>query len=289
MLIVKIHGGLGNQLFQYAFGCQLAHQSKTVLKLDISFYEDYALRKYELQNFNIVENIASADEITAFLFRQKSRVILLTNKIFRRKPATLEEKGLAFNPAYLQPIKNAYLNGYWQSENYFTGIAERIKKEFTPRRAAEGENLRLLQEIESNASVSLHIRRGDFENDSTVNQIHGTCPPAYYEQAINLIAGKINDPVFYIFSDDMAWARHHLRLNYRTCFVDINNEHTAFEDLRLMYSCKHQIIANSTFSWWGAWLNKAGDKIVIAPKLWFRDEELNRQAKDIIPENWIRI
>jgi hypothetical protein len=289
MLIVKIHGGLGNQLFQYAFAKSLAYKNNTDFKLDIHFFDDQVLRSYNLCDFNIIENIASSSEISVFKQTKRSAFNFLKSKLFKPEAQIVEEKSLDFNQLYFKPLTNAYLSGYWQSEKYFADIKTQIKNEFTPKTPPSTTNYFLLNKIKSNNAISLHIRRGDFEKEETVNKIHGTCSPGYYENAANLIANKLTDPIFYIFSDDISWARHNLKLNYKMHFVDINDEHSAFEDLRLMYNCKHHIIANSTFSWWGAWLNTKPDKIVIAPIKWFNDAELNYQAMDIVPETWIRI
>jgi hypothetical protein len=289
MLIVKIHGGLGNQLFQYAFAKSLACKNNTDFKLDIHFFDNQALRSYNLCNFNVIENIASLNEISVFKQTKSSAFNFLKSKLFNTEAHIVEEKSLEFNSVYFTRSTNAYLSGYWQSEKYFSDIKTQIQKEFTPKTAPSATNCALLDKIKSNNAISLHIRRGDFEMDKAVNKIHGTCSLAYYQNAADLVANKLIDPIFFIFSDDINWARYNLKLNYKLHFVDINDEHSAFEDLRLMYNCKHHIIANSTFSWWGAWLNTKPDKIVVAPVNWFNDAGLNYQAKDIVPETWIRI
>lgn len=289
MLIVKIQGGLGNQLFQYAFASQLAMRSKTGFKLDVTFYEKNPSRKYELCHFGITGPIASVEEINAFKTPASFGLILLKNKILQKKKRVVTESGLRFNPSYLKPVKSGIINGYWQSEKYFMDIAEKIKTEFTLLYPPTGENLSLLQAIKSGNSISVHVRRGDYDSDSSANQIHGTCSIDYYHKAAELIAQQVQNPIFYIFSDDMAWVRNYLKFKYQVCYVEINDSHTAFEDLRLMQHCHHHIIANSTFSWWGAWLNPKKNKIVVAPKRWFNDEEMERQATDILPDNWIRL
>ena len=289
MIIAKIHGGLGNQLFQYAFGRNLAVKNNCELKLDLSFFDNQSLRKYALTHFSIVENIASAGECHELMQKRFSVADRFTRRFFKSRASVAEEKKLVFDPQFLKTGDNTYLNGYWQSEKYFSGISKQIKQELEIKTAPSAANSHMRTAIESGNAVSLHIRRGDFELDATVNKVHGTCSPDYYSQAAGLMAKTLADPVFYVFSDDMPWAREHLQLTYTTRFVDINNEDAAFEDLRLMHCCRHHILANSTFSWWGAWLNPKTDKIVIAPKTWFNDPGLNLQSASIIPETWIRI
>ncbi len=144
-----------------------------------------------------------------------------------------------------------------------------------------------MAQIESTNAVSLHIRRGDYVKVKETNDFHGVCSIAYYETAIELITNKINDPVFYIFSDDMDWVKKNFNIRQNHVFVDANDAATNYEDMRLMSLCKHNIIANSSFSWWGAWLNPSSSKTVIAPKKWMKDPSI--ETIDLIPGNWIRL
>jgi len=289
MVISKIFGGLGNQMFQYAFGRHLALKNNQELKLDLSFFEYDGFRRYSLNHFSITENIAGPEDIELLKHKQNSRRHQLAIKLFNSKPYFIHEQGLNFNPQYFTTQSNVYIDGYWQSGQYFSGSSTRIREDFQFKTPASEANKTMLSAIGADNSVSLHIRRGDFSSDRALNNIHGTCPIAYYQKASALITGKIKDPVFYIFSDDLAWAEQHLKLDYKMRLVDINDDETAYEDLRLMANCKHHIIANSTFSWWGAWLNANTDKIVIAPAQWFIDPVLNEQAQSIIPKSWIKI
>jgi hypothetical protein len=289
MIIVKIHGGLGNQLFQYAFGRNLAIKNKCELKLDLSFFDDQELRKYELDHFSITEKQATPVEIGTLKKKQFSKINTIRGKFMQPGRYFIEEKSLLFDPQYLKSTNNTYLSGYWQSEKYFSDAASQLKKEFVIKTLPSAANAEILDALKLSNAISIHIRRGDFQQDTHINKIHGTCSLSYYNDAANIIAGKVPDPVFYVFSDDIPWAMENLKINYNSRFVDINDESSGIGDLRLMYNCKHHIIANSTFSWWGAWLNPNPDKIIIAPKTWFSDPELNLQAKTIIPETWITI
>jgi len=162
--------------------------------------------------------------------------------------------------------------------------------EFRINISPSSNNLELLKEVQSEqSSISLHIRRGNYANIESVNLVHGTMPISYYEDAINFFEGEIVNPKFYVFSDDISWAKDNLKLKHPSVFVDHNDDKCDYEDLRLMANCKHHIIANSTFSWWGAYLNSNSTKIVIGPKQWFSDVDKNKEAVDIIPKNWVKL
>ena len=288
MIVVKLKGGLGNQLFQYAMGRVLAKKNGVPFKMDISFFENYEWHEYSLDPFSIQKNIATKKEVE----KLNSSNIGFLGKIKKRilgagKPVVYNENSLAYNADYLNISDPAYLDGYWQCEKYFESEAELIQKEFRVAIPPSKLNADLLQKIKTTEAISLHIRRGNYVNVDVVNKVHGTCSMEYYEQAIKLVAEKSKQPCFYIFSDDIPWAKENLLMPYDHVFVDINDDKTDYEDMRLMYNCRHSILANSTFSWWGAWLNNNPGKIVIAPKKWFNDPAL--AAEDLVPSRWIRI
>jgi hypothetical protein len=289
MIIVKLMGGLGNQMFQYAFGRNIALKNKCDLKLDLSFFRTNESRKYSLNHFLIIENIAETVEIESLKHRHFLGVNKIKRKLFNARPYFIHQKNLEFNTNYLKTQTDVYLDGYWQSEKFFIDSAAQIRKDFQIKTLPSPTNENVLLQIESTNAVSLHIRRGDFQTSEALNKIHGTCSLEYYHRAAELIADKALTPIFYVFSDDISWAKKHLKLSYEMHFVDINDEQSAYEDLRLMSACKHHVLANSSFSWWGAWLNHKAGKITVAPKTWFVDIALNQQSSSIIPDNWIRI
>lgn len=289
MVIVKLMGGLGNQMFQYAFGRHIALKNKRPLKLDLSFYEQEASRQYELGHFAIDVEIASQEEIDALKERHFSLASCLSRRFLAAKPQFVHQKGMAFDPGYSRTQRDVYLDGYWQSENFFRESAEQIKRDFQFKTEASSPNRQLLSEIAGVTAVSLHIRRGDLVENKSLNKIHGLCTLEYYSKAADLISRQTSQPVFFIFSDDMEWAKNHLKLNHEMRFVDINDQQSAHEDFRLMSCCKHNILANSSFSWWAAWLNQNYGQITIAPKKWFADAELDKQSSAIAPDTWIRI
>jgi hypothetical protein len=288
MIVVNIIGGLGNQLFQYAFGKALAIKNNCELKLDISSYQNYEWHDYSLRPFSIYENFATKNECDNL----KGENLSLYQKIKKRvikKNNYIIEKNLLFNEEYKNISNPSYVSGYWQTEKYFKEIEDIIRNEFKICIPPSDRNLNLLGKIEKENAISLHVRRGDYANIKHINDVHGTTPISYYNDAIEFLVSKISNPIFYIFSDDIEWAKKNLVIKNEKFFVDFNNSKTNYEDLRLMSSCKHHVIANSTFSWWGAWLNDSKSKIVIAPKNWFNDVTLNNQTVNLIPTEWIRM
>lgn len=284
MIITKLVGGLGNQLFQYCVGRQLAITHREVLKLDISAFDTYKIFQYELDNFNINAEIAKPGEIAAFM-GWKSVYTKTVRKIApsMARRGHITERSLYFDPTILNLSSNVLLEGYWQSPRYFTRSEDEIRQELTVRKELRGKNRIYFHEIGATESVMLHVRRGDYVG----NAYHGTCSVRYYQKAIQSIARRVHSPRIYVFSDDPAWARSNIQCNYPTVYISHNKKDKPHEDLRLMSSAKHFIIANSTFSWWAAWLSCNNNKIVIAPKVWFSGEYCD--SRDLIPISWERI
>lgn len=295
MIITKICCGLGNQLFQYAVGRHLALINNTELKLDISSYENDSLRHYMLDNFNVKAGIASSSEVEKVkrprLYGRRDILLDRFEKIgFYHRPVVIKEKenDLRFDPSVLRKTKHAYLDGWWATEKYFKEISPIIRSELTLRNPLSRESAKLLAEIESNNAISVHVRRGDKASDLTINHWHGTCSLDYYNRAVDLIAEQVSLPHFFVFSDDPEWAIDNLKFGFPTTYVEHNHDNGRdFEDLVLMSYCKNHVIANSTFSWWGAWLCDYQDKFVVAPKKWFNN--LNYDEKDIIPSRWYKL
>jgi len=300
MIIVRLTGGLGNQMFQYALGRHLAEKLSTTLKLDPLFYESNKLRHYELHCFHIWEHIATQAEIDALRREQRTRLyhflqrglrkLKIDNPITRQPPNPfhVREADHSFHPEVLEKSGPLYLDGYWQSEKYFRDIAEIIHREFEIKYKQDAESQRISELIHATESVSLHVRRADYVQNPVVNQIHGTCDQAYYDRAIHHLTQSIQNPHFFLFSDDPAWVKAELKLDFPATILEHNGPSRSYEDLRLMSQCKHNIIANSSFSWWGAWLNKNPAKIVVAPARWYADPVKNAQTKDVVPETWVK-
>jgi hypothetical protein len=292
MVIVKLIGGLGNQMFQYAAGRRLAHALGVELKLDISWFATQDLRTYSLGVFNIQENIASPEEVATLKVHNQGIAERVIRRVLHKPPKQAstyirEKKKFHFDPDILNLPDGVYLHGSWQSEKYFADIQTVICREFTVKTPQTGKVKELAGRVASCESVSLHIRRGDYVSNAHANQIHGICDLDYYLRSVEHFTQILNNPHFFIFSDEPKKARNNLKLVYPATVVDRNGADKSYEDLRLMSQCKHHIIANSTFSWWAAWLSKNQNKIVLAPKRWFKSDDYD--PKDLIPNKWIKI
>jgi hypothetical protein len=284
MIIVKLIGGLGNQLFQYAAAKRIAHKHNTILKLDKTPFNKYKLHTYSLHPFNINEIFATDDEIRRMQPVMGIKGVI--NRILGRESEgrILSERHFNFDPAVLDAPDDIYLDGYWQSEKYFKDIEDIIRREFTVKARADEKNEKIAREITAVSAVSLHIRRMDYITDKNTNQILGTCSMDYYFKAIEKISKKVVNPHFFVFSDDAEWIIENIKIDAPFTFVIHNGPDKNYEDLRLMSLCKHNVIANSTFSWWGAWLNSNPEKIVYCPSQWFKTKELNENY--LIPPAW---
>lgn len=293
MIIVRLIGGLGNQLFQYSLGRQLAKINNTELKLDVAGFAKYPLRSYGLGVFQIQESFATRSDVRAvagigWRLAQRLRGRIGCPPHHRRTGYILETEP-GFDPEILQLPDNVYLDGYWQSEQYFSAIMTSIRRELTVMTPQYGRNLELATLIRVCNSVSIHIRRGDYVTDPQTNRFHGECSLDYYATCISEMSKMTESPHFFVFSDDTEWARANLKLSSQMTFVDHNGPSDAYEDLRLMSQCRHHVIANSSFSWWGAWLNASQNKIVFAPKQWLAAENLKGKSDEIIPAAWNRV
>jgi len=292
MIIVKLTGGLGNQMFQYAAGCRLAQRHDVRLKLDLSNFAATAPgdtpRNYALNVFQLEPHLAEQQEIADLCRPAVKLATKLAEKILPLGMRTYyKERQFNFDPDFIRLGSNVCLEGFWQSEKYFSDISETIQQDFALRQQLEGRNLELSVQIRSTESVSIHVRRGDYVSNPSTGSYHGICPLIYYRLAVEYIAQKKNNINLFIFSDDPAWVRGNLQLHYPTTLVDHNGESNACEDLRLMSLCRYNIIANSSFSWWGAWLNRNPGKLVVAPANWFKQQNID--TSDLIPTDWHRI
>jgi hypothetical protein len=291
MIITKLKGGLGNQLFQYAIGRQLAFNLNSELKIDVSFFlntKDATPRDYKLYFYNINVHFATNKDITKVLgsvfFRSfKRRCWKMGFDFFHWN--YVREDVFGFYPEILELKGDVMLEGYWQSERYFNSIRSILLDEIRLVNQFETTKFSTFaSEIQNCESVAIHIRRGDYVNHPTVNAQFGVINMEYYSNAIVEIAKRLKTPIFYIFSDDIDWCKNNLPTTDAHHFV---SGFADYEELMLMSSCQHQIIANSSFSWWGAWLNINPNKIVIAPKQWFASPDLD--TSNVVPESWIRL
>jgi hypothetical protein len=282
MVVVKIIGGLGNQMFQYAAGLSLSSRLGAELKLDISEFPSYSLRRYGLHSWCVDDatDVRAKDALrTGFSYRVRD--FLFGNKT---KCKLYKETSFGFTDDFFRLDGDVYLDGYWQSEKYFAGITPVLKERFKPRMPLQGKNLETARRIVNSNSISIHVRRGDYITNQTNQGIYSACSADYYNGALSYISQRASDPALFVFSDDISWAKQHLALPIEPYCVDFNDEANCHLDMHLMSLCKHSIIANSSFSWWGAWLGSYEGKIVVAPKRWFSDSSFD--TKDLIPERW---
>lgn len=290
MIIVRLQGGLGNQMFQYAAAKSLAIDKKQELVIDVSAFENDAnitKRKFELDCFTITAGFLSAEKLRRKLKTPSLFQKILTRAIPYYKRSIYFEPHFHYDENFFRAPADTMLFGYWQTEKYFSSITPVIREEFRIKKPLSDATLNIAKKIDETESVSVHFRRGDYISNPATLKVHGICDLEYYEKAIARITKETPVKHLYIFSDDISWARENLNLSLPTTFVDHNNEQHAYEDLFLMSKCKHNIIANSTFSWWAAWLNNNPSKKVIVPQSWFR--EFDADTKDLYPEEWIKI
>lgn len=286
MIISRINGGLGNQMFQYAAGRALALRHGVDLVLDTRLFDGTTQFDLGLDVFNVMHVPASKTRLPPD--RRASRLGYLLWRGLKLKPVLFRENGLGFNPGFERLGRDVYLSGYWQSERYFRDYEDRIREDFRIVRPPDAANRRMLEEIARVSAVSVHIRRGDYVSNARTNATHGTCSLDYFRKGLSLIAEQKGiDPVVFAFSDDPQWVRENLNVPFELRLADHNDAAHGYEDLRLMSACRHHVIANSSFSWWGAWLNPSPDKLVVAPKRWFADPSMSNP--DICPDGWVRL
>jgi hypothetical protein len=291
VIIVKLRGGLGNQLFQYSLGRMLSIKHSSDLKLDVSEYGDDCARSYELDKYNVKSSIATEREIRETVGIGRLRYRLARRFGYTgsyRQGSYVCENDLAFDPTILDLPETVYLDGYWQSEAYFRPIANILREDLTCRDEQAGQNRALAQTIVSCESVSIHVRRGDYVSDPATHSFHGTCGLDYYRACIEIVGSRVRDPRFFLFSDDLDWVRDNLDIPFDTLYVDHNDARTGHEDVRLMSQCRHHIIANSSFSWWAAWLGTNPNKIIVAPRRWFADKRKQAASAHLVPDTWLR-
>lgn len=291
-------GGIGNQMFQYSVGRFLSLKNQTTLKLDISSYNkqpEGIFRKFSLSHFNINADLSSENEKLYILSQKKyikvlPKIVIRLTKLYY-KGNHIKERNLFFDHNILKMNHDLILEGYWPNENYFIQIDKIIREEFTLK--SDHINLSFLKwkkEISLNNSVSIHIRRSDYIENSRNFEIFGVCDINYYYRSIQYILKHISNPFFYIFSDDISWVKENFKISIPYLILSDNNIDD-YHELLLMSYCKHNIIANSTFSWWAGWLNNNHNKIVIAPNKWYNNASLQRfyEQSNFIPHNWIKL
>ena len=294
MIIVKLMGGLGNQMFQYAAGRCLSHLHNTDLLIDVSFLnknsaDGITIKEFALDCFELNLRKTNESDIAGYKKKTENKIIrtlqrklpILFNSVY------FAESGSAFHKEFYNLPAKVYLEGYWQCEKYFLPVEELITKDFCFKKALDAKNETLLNKIKNSVSVSLHVHRGDFVSAHHAANVYAPCSAEYYHKAVEIIASKESNIELFIFSDDIEWCQQNLKFSYPINYIDNNSDKNNYIDMQLMSACKHTIIANSSFSWWAAWLNNNPNKIIIAPTKWYSASHLS--DADLVPEKWIRI
>ncbi|WP_050930373.1 alpha-1,2-fucosyltransferase [Aestuariivita boseongensis] len=279
MIFTQLNGRLGNQMFQYAIARGLAARHGTSVALD----PRYALKRGD----GVLTRVFDLDVEANPTLPPAKHENLIGYALWRHlglAPKRIQERELRYYPEFETWPDNVYLRGYWQSEKYFAAIADRIREDFTFPEFSNSQNAEMADRISRSMAISLHVRRGDYVDLNA----HGLCDAAYYTNALSRILEDVSgEPTVFVFSDEPEWAKVNLPLPCEKVVVDFNGSDTDFEDMRLMSLCRHNIVANSSFSWWAAWLNNHAEKRVMAPSQWLADPAL--QITDNIPDGWTQI
>lgn len=294
MKIVKFKGGLGNQLFQYAFVrlLQLQYGCESV-KADFSYFEfikNDNVRKPRIEDLNIIIEKASTKELKEVLLFSNnsiphsflSKFIIFVEKFLNSK-YYFEKSREYINPENL--LKYTYFDGYWQSWKYIEKIKEILNSELIPKLALNDNTMRTIEKIGRENTVFLGIRRGDYLESRKHRRHYGSYSQEYFNKAFDIIKAKVNNPTIYVFSNDIEWVKKNIEIPIKCIYREQKDQVSDLDELILMSSCKHAIIVNSTFYWWGAWLIQNDDKVIIAPRKWFADNS----KIDLIPDSWIKI
>lgn len=285
MIVIEASGGLGNQMFQYALYKKLESMNKDVA-FDTSFFRSKQnLRELEIGVFG-VQYKTITDKEAAYIRGYGYQDTFIDKIKYKLKPSKMAEYNDTIESFQEEVLKmdHVYLRGYWQSEKYFKDIREIILNEFSFSVEIRERFQDMCKQMQGENSVSIHVRRSDYLSEQNAKVYGNICTEKYYENAIAYIENSVDNPRYYVFTDDLEWARNYFKEEkYR--IVDANRGKDSYADIYLMSQCKHNIIANSSFSWWGAWLNQNPDKKVLAPKKWFH----NHEKEEIVCEDWIRI
>lgn len=290
-VIARIEGGLGNQLFQYAAARSLADRLGCNLALDLRGLDENGDRPFQLDLYNIRASIASPQQLQNLPHWHPSRRGRIRSDLSQIAPAFFSfpvfwPRSFAFDHRFEKISQPVYLVGYWQSEKYFARNRASLLKDIQLAVPLPSD-MPLLNQIRGVNSVALHIRRGDYVSNAAASEFHGLCDMSYYHAAVNALKVRFPDIHVFVFSDEPGWAKKNLILGVPTHYVDANSMDKGFIDLEFMRHCRHHVIANSSFSWWGGWLCESDLQIVYAPKRWFADAAMD--TSDVVPERWIQL
>jgi Glycosyl transferase family 11 len=296
MIQVILRGGLGNQMFEYSLGLMLAKKYKTGLVLDTTYLHDRFPRKnityrtYDLDIFGITPHVTALSKISRSapvpgVWLGLDFALIGARDMLGLRKIARENDDLHFDPAVPESGGNVCLWGFWQSEKYFADARDEVRQAFTFRDELPHATAAMADAIRGTDSVSLSVRRGDYLRAGN-SKIYGETDVKYYDEAARYVASRVPSPHFFVFSDDIAWCRENIRPPFPTTYIPDELRGPKWKyALELTSLCKHQIIANSTFWWWGAWLNRNPEKIVVAPREW----HLGIVHDDVVPGEWVRL
>ena len=285
-VVVGLSGGLGNQMFQYAAGRSLAHRLGAPLVLELSWFSGQKDRQFSLSQFSI-----KALPHTPYQWLPRGGRALISRLSRRYLPRIMgvpvwREPHFHYSTEFSKLSVPVFLEGYWQSEFYFSNMRSQLIAEFALRTPLPPICAILLKEIEGCDAICIHVRRGDYLSNPVAAEVHGTCSVDYYLEGVSELCHGLARPHCFVFSDDPSWVRASLEFNCPMTVVDVNGPMNVHYDLVLMAACRHFVIANSSLSWWAAWLGKCAQKKVIAPKRWFLT--LDKDTRDLLPVSWQR-
>jgi hypothetical protein len=294
VIVSRLQGGHSNQLFQYAVARRLADIHRTELLLDLTWFDDFAdvdtPRFYELDNYPLRARTTKLEGLTVVDPRQP---VSSYRKLMRRLGMGDDvwmyyEPGQGFDPEALRQPDNTLLVGFWQTEKYFRDIRGELIQDLALKTPLSKDDAALQERIDAKPTIAVHVRRGDYVTNKHARAFHGLLPKSYYAKAVDLIASKAKskDMQVLVVSNDIAWCKENLKFKLPVLFAGADS--TGAEHMRLMKRCRHFVMANSSFSWWGSWLSDHPGKLVVAPKVWFQDHATN-SAIDIALDSWIRL
>lgn len=291
MITIRLKGGMGNQMFQYAMGRKIADVLNTEMQLDLSSLldrskGDFVYRNYDLPIFHVKDKLVMSPRFLQTIYKPKiPRITKMVRQYIDKGKTFIKEKDFHFQPEIIaNPIDNAVYEGWFQSAKYFKGIENTIREDFKFQDAILEESKPLLEKIKTTNAVCLNVRRTDFLKVDTLN----TTNKDYFFNAAKYIAGRVENPTFFVFSDDVEWCRENIVMDFPVVVVGHEHKGRKFGNyMQLMIACQHFIIPNSSYAWWAVWLNEHTSKIVVAPKNWFNDVTIN--TADLVPKKWIRL
>jgi Glycosyl transferase family 11 len=285
---IHMVGGLGNQMFQYALGRRLEIERRAHIRYDLAQYKVAGERDLNILKFRT--RLPEPSRLDDVLFRLSlGRSLRLCRPFVKMLGPSVqcryyEDKRQGYDPKVLKLTGRWYLHGWWQSHAILDPIQSMLREEFQLVAPLSGHDLEIQRRIDDVNAVSVHVRRGDLITHPIYSKTIKVQTPDYFKTSMRKIADQVGDPHFFVFSDDPDWCKEHVRIDAPITYMDHNDGRRDYVDLVLMSHCRHFITANSSFSWWGAWLSRNAEKIVIVPSVWGTDG--SGPIPDLIPSGW---